>query len=112
MHSHKGINGEPHEVPPITAPNLNAAIQRHAQALVKANCNAEGILSINPMQLMCDLALAQTRIEVLFEVIVDYVGPEPKDLVERLCKKLDAEVEQFKAAPAVQVFTGNVPRNG
>lgn len=91
--------------------SLGAAIKQHADALVKANTMANGMMAINPMQLFVDLQIAQVRIEVLFEALVD-CGVDPKDLTARLRDKLLAEVEQLSAAPTIEIARGSVPRNG
>lgn len=90
---------------------LAEAIRLHAQALVNANTNASGMMGINPMQLFVDLELANVRIEVLFEALLD-CGVDPKDLTLKLRQKLLAEVEQLSAAPTIEIARGSVPRNG
>jgi hypothetical protein len=101
----------PQEGTPASRSGLAEAITQHAQALVKANTNPNGMIGINPMQLFVDLELANVRIEVLFEALVD-CGVDPKDLTVKLRDKLLGEVEQLSAAPTIEIARGNVPRNG
>jgi hypothetical protein len=97
---------------PAAHSGLGEAIHAHAQALVKANTNASGMMGINPMQLFVDLELAQVRLEVLFEALVD-LGVDPAELTVKLRDKLLAEVEQLSAAtPTIEIARGSIPRNG
>lgn len=91
---------------------LGEAIRLHAQALVNANTNASGMMGINPMQLFVDLELANVRIEVLFEALVETGAVDPVALTVRLRNKLLAEVEQLSAGPTIEIARGSVPRNG
>lgn len=93
---------------------LGEAIKQHAQALVKANTNANGMMGVNPMQLFVDLELANVRIEVLFEALVETGALDPAKLTVKLRDKLLAEVEQLNAVPAptIEIARGSVPRNG
>lgn len=103
--------GAPPPENPATTSGLSEAITQHAQALVKANTNASGMMGINPMQLFVDLELAQVRLEVLFEALVE-LGVDPAELTVKLRDKLLAEVEQLSAAPTIEIARGSVPRNG
>jgi hypothetical protein len=103
----------PPEPTPAAQSGLSEAIHAHAQALVKANTNASGMMGINPMQLFVDLELAQVRLEVLFEALVEF-GLDPAELTVKLRDKLLGEVEQLNAAaaPQIEIARGSVPRNG
>jgi len=98
--------------PPANA--LGEAIQRHAAALLKASTNAQGMMAINPAQLYCDVELANLRIEILFEALVQAGVIQPGDLVQKLTAKLHFEAGQLEAqdGPQIQLATGSIPRNG
>lgn len=105
--------GAPPPENPATTSGLSEAITQHAQALVKANTNASGMMGINPMQLFVDLELANVRIEVLFEALVETGVVDPAELTVKLRDKLLAEVEQLNApASQIEIVRGSVPRNG
>lgn len=99
------------DAPPPLNP-LGEAIRQHADALVKVNTMPNGMMQINPMQLFVDLELANVRIEVLFEALVETGAVDPAALTVRLRNKLLAEVEQLSAAPTIEIARGSVPRNG
>lgn len=97
------------------ASTLAEAIHRHAAALLKASTNANGMMAINPAQLFCDVELANLRIEILFEALVQAGVIQTGDLVQMLTAKLLAEAEELGAqalSSQIQIATGRVPRNG
>jgi hypothetical protein len=109
-HMNDRSNGVAPQDSPAATSGLGEAIDQHAQALVKANTLANGMMALNPMQLFVDLELANVRIEVLFEALVD-CGVDPAELTVKLRDKLLAEVEQL-SAPQIEIARGSVPRNG
>jgi len=104
-------NGAAPSEPPQSS-GLAEAITQHAEALVKLNTTPNGMMQINPMQLFVDLELANVRIEVLFEALVETGAVDPAALTVRLRDKLLAEVEQLSVAPQIEIARGSVPRNG
>lgn len=104
-------NGAVPQESPAATSGLSEAIHQHAQALVKANMTPNGMMGVNPMQLFVDLELANVRIEILFEALVD-CGVDPAELTVKLRDKLLAEVKQLSAAPTIEIARGSVPRNG
>jgi hypothetical protein len=97
---------------PPQSTGLAEAITQHAEALVKLNTTPNGMMQINPMQLFVDLELANVRIEVLFEALVETGVVDPQALTVRLRNKLLTEVEQMRGTPQIEIARGSVPRNG
>jgi hypothetical protein len=104
-------NGATAAEPPKPS-GLGEAITQHADALVKLNTASNGMIQINPMQLFVDLELANVRIEVLFEALVETGVVDPQALTVRLRNKLLTEVEQMRGTPQIEIARGSVPRNG
>lgn len=103
----------PQEPTPAAQSGLGEAIQKHAHALVKANTMPNGMMGVDPMQLFVDLELANVRIEVLFEALVETGVVDPAELTVKLRDKLLAEVEQLNAPSSqIEIVRGSVPRNG
>lgn len=102
----------PPEPTPAPQSGLGEAIQKHARALVKANTMPNGMMGVDPRQLFVDLELANVRIEILFEALVE-CGVDPGELTVKLRDKLLAEVEQLNAPSSqIEIARGSVPRNG
>lgn len=87
---------------------LADAITEHAKALVKSATQLTGQMTINPVQMYCDLELALVRIEVMFEVLVEVGVLDPARLSIRLRERLLAEVKQLNT-PQLAIVTGSVP---
>jgi hypothetical protein len=99
---HQSSNGA---TPPVNP--LGKAIEDHARALIKHSTLPTGQTAINPVQMMLDLALAQVRIEVLFEALVERGLADPPDLMARLRAKLEAEIE-FMNAPQLALAPASI----
>jgi len=93
---------------------LAGALRAHAQALVKASTAPNGMMmQINPLQMFVDLELANVRIAVLFEALVETHAIDPAALTVKLRDKLLGEVKQLEedAAQKILIARGKVPRN-
>ena len=98
---------------PSSGSALAAAVTRHHEALIRANTRPDGMMAINPMQMFCDLALAETRLEVLFEFLRDEGTLDPAVLTVKLRDKLLAQAEELEkfTTPQIAIAAGRVPRN-
>lgn len=105
--------------PPVS---LAEALEMHTRALLAANTridtqSKQGVVEVNPAQLMTDVAHIELRVDVLFEVLVSAGLLDGKAVVEHLHKRLIAETEELadmkpEVRSLIQVARGNVPRNG
>ena len=94
---------------------LGDAINRHAAMTLKMATLPNGMLQINPAQLLCDLELAQVRNEVLFEALVTRGLLDPTELAIMLRDKLNAESDEIASQleqPQLEIVRGSIPRNG
>lgn len=98
---------------PASGSGLHEAIQRHAQALANANTRPDGTMQVNLLQMFGDLALAEVRIEILFEAIRDGVS-EPHALTKMLTERLHQNARELEdlIKPQIAIPSRRVPRNG
>lgn len=89
---------------------LGDAITEHAKALVKAATQLTGQMTINPVQMYCDLEFALVRIDVMFEALVELGVLDPARLSIKLRDKLKAETEFLKTPQLAIVPAGSVLR--
>jgi hypothetical protein len=99
---------------PASGSGLAEAVRRHQQALVKVNTRPDGAVEVNVGQLFLDLALAEVRIEVLFEILRDELGVAPATLMRRMRDLLLKNAKELEdlTRPQIAIASGRVPRNG
>ena len=120
MGEHKHNPGAANEGQP--AVSLAEALEMHTRALLAVSTRVDpqsrqGVVEVNPAQLMTDVAHIELRVDVLFEALVDAGILQPRAIVDCLRKRLIAETEELsnmkpEVRSLIQVARGNVPRNG